>query len=63
MMFTIILQDIIVQREAIKHCLELKQKLGTDVIEFDGVKYADLHECCRMLKFPYRRVVAKNYEQ
>lgn len=38
---------------------EVKQKLGTDVIEFDGVKYADLHECCRMLKFPYRRVVAK----
>ena len=47
------------KEEAIKHCLELKQKLGTDVIEFDGVKYADLHECCRMLKFPYRRVVAK----
>jgi len=39
--------------------LEVKQKLGTDVIEFDGVKYADLHECCRMLKFPYRRVLAK----
>lgn len=47
------------KEEAIKHCLEVKQKLGTDVIEFDGVKYADLHECCRMLKFPYRRVLAK----
>ena len=30
------------KEEAIKHCLEVKQKLGTDVIEFDGVKYADL---------------------
>lgn len=47
------------KEEAIKHCFEVKQKLGTDVIEFDGVKYADLHECCRMLKFPYRRVLVK----
>lgn len=45
--------------EAVKYCIELKKKLGTGVVEFDGVKYADLHECCRILKFPYRRVFTK----
>lgn len=41
--------------EAFEHYLELKRKIGTGVIEFEGVKYADLHECCQILNVPYRR--------
>lgn len=42
--------------EAIKFYIELNKKIGTGVIEFEGVKYVSLRECCKLLSLSYRLV-------